>query len=592
MVVVRRSQRTTLAAAILALMTVSTGWADALVVSRAMQADTIAEIFVEPNGIRVELEIGAGSIAAFRNLLPDEIYDQLEEHPTPWAERLQRFFELDWVIRFDGGAPAAGRLELFEGRRRVERDAITGEPLATGADAGEPVVYAILHYAFDTRPTSLSIAPPRETESDVPAASIGFMAYHHGLPVNDFRYLPAEVVLDLDWDDAWYSRFRNRNLRRQFDAPLNVFLYVEPFEVRKEIIVRPRDLSHWIDLGLDDVDTIAVSMQETLKERVAEYLGQCGAVTIDGVPARGTLDRIHFIRRTLRQTGVVDPPEDLPVMSATLGVIFVYPINGLPEEVALGWDLFSPRIQQVPGVAADEAGGLPMTLTADDPVLHWKNFLTNPTTPGLVQPVPPPARATLTVPIASALCAIAAITLAAVGWRGTSRGSWLVVGVVLVLAVATVLLSPLARVRVPSPVGGVRLVSGTEAGEIVGRLLGNVYRAFDYREEGAIYDALERSAAGDLLAQIYLETRRALELRNQGGARAKVEDVEMLAADATPLAEGDGFVSRCRWTVTGAVGHWGHIHQRQNQYEAEVTVGVVDGVWKITALELLDEQRL
>ena len=31
------------------------------------------------------------------------------------------------------------------------------------------------------------------------------------------------------------------------DAPLSVFLYVEPFEVRKEIVVRPRDLQQWID---------------------------------------------------------------------------------------------------------------------------------------------------------------------------------------------------------------------------------------------------------------------------------------------------------------------------------------------------------
>ena len=29
------------------------------------------------------------------------------------------------------------------------------------------------------------------------------------------------------------------------------FLYIEPYEVRKEIIARPLDLQFWIDLGLD-----------------------------------------------------------------------------------------------------------------------------------------------------------------------------------------------------------------------------------------------------------------------------------------------------------------------------------------------------
>ena len=65
------------------------------------------------------------------------------------------------------------------------------------------------------------------------------MTYHRGLPVTDFRSLGSEEILDLDWSDPWFSKFRNRNLWRQVDSPLNVFLYVEPYEVRVEIIARP-----------------------------------------------------------------------------------------------------------------------------------------------------------------------------------------------------------------------------------------------------------------------------------------------------------------------------------------------------------------
>jgi hypothetical protein len=42
----------------------------------------------------------------------------------------------------------------------------------------------------------------------------------------------------------------------------------------------------------------------------------------------------------------------------------------------------------------------------------------------------------------------------------------------------------------------------------------------------------------------------------------------------------------------GTVGHWGHIHMRKNQYEANITVEPVDGAWKITDLELLEEKRV
>ncbi len=44
--------------------------------------------------------------------------------------------------------------------------------------------------------------------------------------------------------------------------------------------------------------------------------------------------------------------------------------------------------------------------------------------------------------------------------------------------------------------------------------------------------------------------------------------------------------------MAGSVGHWGHIHQRINQYVAEFTVQAIDGAWKITSLEILEESRL
>ena len=83
-----------------------------------------------------------------------------------------------------------------------------------------------------------------------PGASVGFVVYHEGIAVNDFRYLGPSQTLHLDWSDPWYSRFERRSLRRQYFAPMSGFLYVETYEVRKEIIARPLDLQAWVDLGL------------------------------------------------------------------------------------------------------------------------------------------------------------------------------------------------------------------------------------------------------------------------------------------------------------------------------------------------------
>ena len=123
-------------------------------------------------------------------------------------------------------------------------------------------------------------------------------------------------------------------------------------------------------------------------------------------------------------------------------------------------------------------------------------------------------------------------------------------------------------------------------------LLENVYRAFDYRQEEVIYDSLENTVSGGLLTQIYLETRRSLELENQGGARAKVQDVEILEASYEALPSGTEFTTEARWNVTGSVGHWGHIHKRINQYRAVITVEPIDNAWRITGLQVLEEERI
>jgi hypothetical protein len=135
-------------------------------------------------------------------------------------------------------------------------------------------------------------------------------------------------------------------------------------------------------------------------------------------------------------------------------------------------------------------------------------------------------------------------------------------------------------------------VDDRQAAEIVSALLHNVYRAFDFREEGAIYDTLDRSVTGDLLRQTYLATRRGLELAGQGGARAKVKELEMIEVRPEPLRGDPGFRAHCIWNVSGSVGHWGHVHQRTNRYEALVTVQPGNGAWKITGLELFQEERL
>jgi hypothetical protein len=555
--------------------------ADAIVVSRAMFASTIAEFFIEEERVVVSLEIGGTDLEAFRNLLPDELYEQAGHAPLAWAERQQRFFREDFPIVADGGAPLRARILEMRTRPRLSRDEITGEPLPIGEEPPETVLFARLEYALPGRPERLTFSAPRGPAP----ASVGFVAYHRAVAVNDFRYLAAQQTLALDWDDPWYSAFESRSLRRRYFAPMSGFLYVEPYEVRKEIIARPRDLQHWVDLGLEGRQTIPAEAQPELRRRAAEFLRGHQHVLIDGREIEPELLRVNFLERSLRSSRVVDPPVELDVDSAMLGVIFVYPVDGLPDVVTLDWDLWSERMQQIPVAAVDQAGSLPGTLEPDWRVLEWRNFLKNPELPTLRVIANPPPRAARW---AWNLRWLALTALVAAGiwlWRSTRRAGARSVPARAVAAAAVL------AVVLCFGWGRSAQLSDARSNEIVSGLLHNVYRAFDFREEERIYDVLAQSVTGDLLARIYLETRRGLELASQGGARAKVKELAMIELEATP-ADGGGFVATATWNVGGSVGHWGHVHQRRNQYRAELGVAPVEGVWKLVDLEVLEEERL
>jgi hypothetical protein len=553
---------------------------DAIVRTFAMNATTIAEVHIDRGELAIDLEVGASDLRAFANILPDELIERMGENPAPLSERYPIFFREDLVIRADGGPPLVGRVVRFEGRDRVRRDDITGEPLPLGADAeAETVLFVRLEYALPGQPSALTLTPPGLNAAA--SASLGFVAYHRGVAVNDFRYMSAGMELHLDWDDPWYSTFDNRNLRRQFYAPFSGFLYAEPYEVRQEIVLRPLDLQRWVDLGLEGKEVITVAEQAEIKRRVVEFFETSAPVRINGAAAEKRLDRVHFIYRNLRTSGVIDPPRDLDIYNATIGVIFYFPTDGLADRVEMDWELFDDRVDTVPASATDEAGALPSVLRADDATLVWQNFLQNPTIPGLVDIGAPPW---LPRGWAWALAVVGVAVLSIGGFLGRAgkpRG----VAVTAVVGLGLV------------AIGGFQLFGGSalsddRSGEIVRDLLRNVYSSFDFRDEDLIYDTLERTVTGDLLTDVYLETRRGLELENQGGARAKVKEVEIVAAAHTALGGEIGFRGEYTWNVYASVGHWGHVHQRTNQYVARFVVKAVDGTWRITELELLQEERL
>ena len=543
-----------------------------------MKASSIAQYYIEDTQVRVELEIGLESLPTFRNLMPDAIYREMGFGDEEIEQRLQSFFERDLALLVDG-EPLPGYVAEIGPSRRILRDPINGSPLPVQDEAPD-VIRAELVYPFrkEQRPETLIFVAPA-------ASDIGFVAYHKGVAVNDFRYLASGYTLTLDWADPWYSSFNTRNLVRQYSAPMSGFIYVENFEVRKEIILRPKDLQRWVDLGLQGRNNIPAEMQSDIKQKIGDFLAQHHPVTIDGELMTGILESVDFLERTLNSSRVIDPPEPLSLDSAIVGAIFVFPRDGLPQEVVMDWDLWDDRVQRIPASAVDQAGPLPSFLEPDWRALRWTNYLKNPKIPTLaVVESPAPAWQEL---LAQLLPFAMALSIAAIGWLLVS----------LKRCASLAVPATAATLFISASAAAWQFAASNEpdlarAEAIVGDLLHNVYRAFDYREEGDIYDVLAQSVSGELLTDIYLETKRGLVLANQGGAQAKVKDIALESVALLPSPADDSFSVEANWTVHGSVGHWGHVHQRNNRYVARLRVAVDEQRWKLREMSVLQEERL
>ncbi|MGB5966051.1 MAG: hypothetical protein WBG65_11080, partial [Sulfurimonadaceae bacterium] len=522
-------------------------------------------------------EIGMRDVDKFLDLYPESLRALKELPPEDFDIRTKRYLREKLAIIADGET-LGGYVTAMRSGAKIQRDPITGVPLPLQGSNAPKVLYITIMYPFtDPHPKALQIKVADNR------ATVGFILYHMEQAVNDFRYLAHEQTLALNWEDPFYSSFSSKALSRQYRHPMSLFLYVEPYEVRKEFVLRPKDLQEWIELGLESKELITVADQETIKRKVAAFLMDRAKVTIDGKEMTPRLDRIHFIERTLKRSGVITPPRDLPTSTATLGVIYTYPVTSLPQDVRVYWDLFSKMINYVPATVIDEAGPFYHFLDPDNSELMWENYIRFPKDHSInsVHVV----QETIALPWLALIFIILFVVLMTLFVLQKKKGLLLLASVSLLAALIS---WPLIKVDVASPLQA--KLDEKEARLLLHELLSNVYRSFVFKEEGAIYDALSKSADGDLLSEIYLQVKRSLELKNQGGAEASVDTIEIKDLKLTELDK--GYALDGSWDVNGSVGHWGHIHQRSNHYDAEFVIEPVNDVWKIKTMKVYNEERI
>jgi hypothetical protein len=369
-------------------------------------------------------------------------------------------------------------------------------------------------------------------------------------------------------------------------TPVMVYLSIESYEIRQEILVAASELAHFTGMKLEGNTHIPVESQEQIKQDLQDTLSTINSLFVNGSPVKAAEATTAFV--TLSRGGVTtrSTPEEEILDEAILGVTFVYQVEALPDSIKLDWNFYPGTVPIIEASAVDPHGAFTTVLSPDIPVLKWKNRLTGYRIPAITAIL-------IEKPARPAISFIIWILLLALGIRRVISKKKLHPKYAMVaLLVISFITYPFLRFKVDLPLLPEGKPSVERAVTILNDLLSNTYRAFDRRNENDVYDLLAISVYGDQLSRIYMQNRQAMALENRGGARAKVDEVRVRELQDLKRLKETGYVADTRWTVRGSVNHFGHTHYRQNQYRALISFGVVGESWKIHNIDILDTRRL
>jgi hypothetical protein len=368
-------------------------------------------------------------------------------------------------------------------------------------------------------------------------------------------------------------------------TPIMLFLSVEPYEVRQEILMRAEDVLHQFNPEYKE-DTISIQMQEELKSAISQNVLGNSEIRINGREIEPGDMNVNFVHLSRGGVSIRETPIQESIQEGILGITIIYDIETLPDSLDVNWTFFTDSVTMVEASVVDTHGAFTKVLTPNDTDIQWKNRLAGYQVPVIeaveVKPYP--------LPLLSMVFFTGILIIILVIWIrvGKIRYIQIITGILIV----AFLMYPFARTSASVPFLSNWKPSNERTGILLNDLLTNVYRAFDRRDENAVYNRLALSVTGDQLTDIYLQNRQVMALENRGGARAKVDEVNIIDVFEVKKSADQGIVADAVWTVRGSVNHFGHTHYRQNKYRALISFVSENEIWKINSIEPIEEIRI
>ena len=561
------------------------------------------QVFVTREKITVKLEIYAEDLYLFQPLEPNKD-NYLEPEVINRAIEKHKKIILDGFLIYDvHGRKLRGEVVDVESFKMGPKGLHMAELMAYS------LVYR-LQFKLSSPPEYLTFQTALGGEDSFVPAMMQLDVRQEGAGEAKSAHLEGKMAFTvrLDWEQPAVSAVtpesrRAESLARQRKETLGItsygsvysFIYITDYEVRHEILIPLLTLETWTPLDRKDNAFLEVAEQDAARAGIEKFFAEGTTVEIDGIRVKPVLARLDFYGVDFKDFARQTARRRVSTVNARVGVVLSYSTKGPPDHVKITWDSFNWALCSLRSVVFAYEDTSKVELYTARPSFEWTNP-GRPPLPSITQPPPPPRPPRRHLPLISLAClAVLAGTIVVMKFKGGSAKNYaLAIGVLGICAAAA---WPYARLAVRDPFAPQPAISDQEARAILATLHKNIYRAFDYRTESDIYDALARSVHGELLRDLYLKIQKGLKMQEQGGAISRVREVKILNGRKMPSAQtgaagGCGFVFRCDWTVNGTVEHWGHIHSRTNQYDALFTVQACEDGWKITDLDVLSEKRV
>ena len=527
-------------------------------------------------------------------ILPEDLRRGLEQHRAFLLERV--------TLRDADGLPIAGQvtdLKPFE----IPPDGILTTDLMKHSATYE------LEFTFTKPPEFLTIQQDISDENFIIPSEMKLNVHQAGTALNYTEALQpgASTTIRFDWQQAlsedasdqewetWFEKQREVTLGITSYSSVYSFIYIEPTEVRLELLIPLATLKTILPVKHRDPAFVEVDEQEAVRDLIRNWLKDENPVTINGTRVVPEFSRIDMYSLSLSDFATQAAAQRVSMASGRVGIILRYRTpDDAVRDATLSWNKFYSTMNKIPAVVVAYPDSMDRFEFSrfnkpEENTLTWACKPDALPRPVAVVTVDIPPKPTMALPVGGML----SLLLAAACLRlKSAKIRWGIVGLLVVTAVGVWRPSSLA---IEHPWRAPSELSDDQVRAVFTSLHQGMYRSLDFGSEDRVYDVLATTVDGELLEDLYLQLRQSLEVRDQGGAIARIRSVAYDAGEAVDRSvtrtPWPGFEYHSTWTVAGTVEHWGHVHERQNQFNAVFTVEPRDGTWKITRMDIEGQQQ-